>query len=144
MFLLDTNIVSELNKPYPDREVTRWIRSVPQSDLFMSVVTIAEIVNGITRHPDPARRQVLQRWLDDVVRPWLRERIIPVSEPVAELTGQITGEHEVAGKAITFADAAIAATAMHQDFTLVTRNTKDFNRISVPLYNPWQPDRPTL
>jgi predicted nucleic acid-binding protein len=139
MFLLDTNVVSELNRPAPAKEVSAWVRSVPQNDLFMSVITVAEIVKGITRHPDPVRRQSLQNWLDTSVRPWLHGRILPVSEIIAEKTGQISGEHDASGKPITLADAAIAATAIEYGFTLVTRNVKDFTRVRLDLINPWTP-----
>jgi hypothetical protein len=138
VFLLDTNIVSELNRPQPARQVSEWIRSVPQQELFISVITIAEIVKGITRHPDAPRRLALQQWLDSFVRPWLHGRILPVSESIAERTGQISGAHDASGKPIALADALIAATAVEYGLSLATRNIKDFQRIPLKLLNPWE------
>ena len=137
MFLLDTNVVSELNRPRPALEVTTWIQSVSQRDLFLSVISIAEIVRGITRHPDPIRKQALQHWLDSFVRPWLHQRILPLSEAVAEITGQLSGQQESSGKPISLADAAIAATAIQYGYTLVTRNVKYFSGLPLDILNPW-------
>jgi predicted nucleic acid-binding protein len=83
------------------------------------------------------QRQSLQLWLDDFVRPWLYERIIPVSESIAEATGRIAGERDAAGRPLGFPDAAIAATAIENNFTLVTRNVKDFSNLPVPIINLW-------
>ncbi|MES2392012.1 MAG: type II toxin-antitoxin system VapC family toxin [Acidobacteriota bacterium] len=138
MFLLDTNIVSELNKPRPAPEVTGWIRSAQQHDLFFSVVSIAEIVKGITSHPDPVRQSALQIWLDQFVRPWLYGRILPIPEEIAEIAGRFEGLRAAAGRPMAFADALIAATAVKNGFTLVTRNVRDFVEIPVTLINPWK------
>ncbi len=137
MFLLDTNIVSELNRRRPAPEVTTWIESVSQRDLWISVITIAEIVQGIASHPDFVHRQALQQWLQNFVRPWLYGRILPLSESIAEITGQISGQNIASGKPISLADAAIAATAIQHGYTLVTRNVKDFSGLSLEIINPW-------
>ena len=90
-------------------------------------------VQGSVLGRDPAQRQSLQFWLDDFVRPWLFERILPVSEVIAETTGRIAGERDTEGRPLSFPDAAIAATAIENAFTLVTRNIKDFANLPVPI-----------
>ena len=138
MYLLDTYVVSELRRPRPSIEVTQWVQSQPREKQFLSVLSIAEIMKGLTRHRDPVQRFALQHWLDNVVRPWLKDRIIPVSEAVAEIAGRVLGEREFSGAPMALADALIAATALTYDLTLVTRNIRDFTDIGLRLLNPWE------
>lgn len=83
-FLLDTNVPSELTRPKSDPKVEKWLEDAEDEQLFFSVVSLGEILKGVTILPDSKRRTELQRWLDDTLRPWFTGRILPVTEPIAE------------------------------------------------------------
>ena len=138
-FLLDTNIPSELTRPKPSLHVERWPDQVDDTQLFLSVISLAEILKGISRLPDTRHRAQLQQWLDETLRPWFETRILPVSQPIAERLGRLAGEQSPKGFSLPTADGLIAATALEHDLILVTRNVKDFERLGVALLNPWEP-----
>jgi predicted nucleic acid-binding protein len=79
----------------------------------------------------------VQRWLDTALRPWFKGRILPVSEPVAERWGVLTGQFKLKGRPLKVEDGLIAATALEHGLTIVTRNAKDFQSMEVPVVNPW-------
>ena len=137
MFLPDTNIVSELQRPRPETKVLDWIESVPQELHFLSVISPAEIVRGVTRHPDLQRKAVLQDWVDHKLRDWVGGGLIPVSEMIAEEAGRLSGRRDLSGRPISFGDAHIAATAIEHNLVLVTRNVKDFAGPPLEILNPW-------
>jgi len=137
-FLLDTNIPSELTYPKPSPQVERWLEEVEDEQLFISVISLAEICKGIAKLPDSKKRTQLQEWLDNTLRPWFAGRILPITEPIAEQMGRWAGEGEVRGRTITMADGLIAATALEHHLTVVTRNVKDFAGFGVPIFNPWE------
>ena len=91
-FLLDTNVPSELTRPKSDPQVEKWLDDADDEQLFFSVVSLGEIFKGLTILPESKRRQQLQHWLDDTLRPWFEGRILPVSEPIAERWGILAGE----------------------------------------------------
>ena len=136
-WLLDTNVVSELRKPRPDRHVKAWSEAQASDRLFLSTVTLAEIRYGIERQADPAFRDALDRWLDHELRPWFHGRILPVDEDVIlEWRRLVAGGRE---RKVTFSqpDLFIAATARVHSLTLCTRNEQDFRHTDVRLFNPW-------
>ncbi len=83
-FLLDTNVLSELTRPKSDPGVENWLNNADNEQLFLSVISLGEIFKGITILPESKRRQKLQRWVEETLRPWFDGRILPVSERVAE------------------------------------------------------------
>jgi toxin FitB len=131
MYLLDTNVVSDTRKEA--KPVLDWIRSVNSASLFLSVITIGEIVRGIEmkRRRDPKAADALSNWLADM-RFDVRDRILPVTEEIAELWGNIS-----AMRTREDADGLIAATAIVHGLTLVTRNVEDFVDTGVKIVNPW-------
>ena len=137
-FLLDTDVPSELTRPRSDPKVERWLEDADDEQLFFSVVSLGEILKGVTILPESRRREELQQWLDDTLRPWFSGRILPVTEPIAERWGILAGRRQLKGKTITVTDGFIAATALHHDLTIVTRNGKDFEDLGVPVLNPWE------
>lgn len=139
-FLLDTNVPSEMTRPRPSPLIERWLDEVDDAQLFLSVISLAEILRGISRLPESNRRGQLQLWLDETLRPWFKDRILPVSQPIAERLGLLAGERDSKGFSLPVADGLIAATALEHGLTLVTRNVKDFNGLGIPLLNPWQPE----
>ena len=134
MYLLDTNVVSELRRPRPHLGVLDWIRQVPPEKLYLSGVTIGEIQAGIeiTREQDTAKAAELERWLDQVLATY---RVLPQDGPVFREWARL-----LHGKSDTLAtDALIAATAVVHRLTVVTRNGRDFEPFGVPTLDPFRP-----
>lgn len=137
-FLLDTNVVSELMRPRPNRRVAEWVTATPELLIHLSVITIGEVRKGIDLlSEDDPRRARLQTWLDRDLRVRFAGRLLTFDDAVAERWGQL----EVAAKRrrLTLAtlDAQLAATALHYSLTFVTRNTDHLRPTGVPLFNPW-------
>lgn len=137
-FLLDTNIASELTYPRPAPQVKQWLEKMNDEQLFFSVISLAEICKGIAKLPESKKRAQLQEWLDSTLRPWFADRVLPITEAIAERMGRWAGEGEAKGRTIKIADGLIAATALEHDLTLVTRNVKDFSGFGIPIFNPWE------
>jgi len=137
MFVLDTNVVSELRKirsGKADPHVAEWADSVDAGSLHLSVITILELEIGILQleRKDPRQGTVLRTWLDTLVLPEFNGRIFPVDTAVAQRCARL---HVPAPRAER--DALIAATALVHGMTVVTRNLADFEATGVPLLNPW-------
>jgi predicted nucleic acid-binding protein len=136
-FLLDTNIVSELVRPRPDHRVTQWLDSTDEELLFLSVLTLGEIRKGITTLTDPARKTRLEAWLSGNLLARFEGRILPIDHAIADRWGQITGSLAAQGSPLAVIDGLLAATALHHNLTLVTRNTRDVARTRVGVFDPW-------
>lgn len=137
MFLLDTNVVSELRKAKAgkaDARVTAWAGSVPYGSLFISAITVLELEMGVllVERRDAAQGAILREWLDKHVLPAFHDRILPVDAAVAQRCAHLHVPDPRAER-----DALIAATALVHGMTVVTRNTGDFQATGVPLLNPW-------
>ena len=138
VFLLDTNVPSELTRPYPQLSVSQWLDNADDEQLYFSVVSLGEILKGITILQESKRRALLQQWLDQTLRPWFASRILPVNEPIAERWGVMAGQCRLKGRPLKVADGFIAATALEHDLTIVTRNVGDFEDLGVEILNPWE------
>jgi predicted nucleic acid-binding protein len=136
-FLLDTNIISELVKRKPEPKVTAWIDSTDENLMYLSVLTLGEIRKGITLLHDASRRVVLQAWLDSDLIQRFGERILPIDRAVADRWGRLAAGAAAAKALLPVIDGLLAATALDQNLTLVTRNTKDVAVTGVPIFNPW-------
>jgi predicted nucleic acid-binding protein len=112
-FLLDTNIPSELTRQKSAAQVERWLEDANDEELYFSVISLGEILKGITILPVSKRRVGLQEWLDGTLRPWFEGRILPVTAAIAERWGVLSGERQLQGKQVRLADGLIAATALH-------------------------------
>ena len=139
MFILDTNVVSELRKVRSgkaDMHVAAWADSVAATDLYLSAITIQELEIGIlmAERRDPAQGAVFRTWLDHHVLPAFAGRILPVDTAVAQRSALL---HVPDPKPIR--DGLIAATALVHGMTLVTRNLSDFEPMGVTILNPWNP-----
>jgi len=136
-WLLDTNVVSELRKQRPNRQVKVWADAQASDTLFLSSVTLAEIRYGIEKQPDPAFRNELTQWLDHSLRPWFAGRILPVDEEVILEWRRMVARGR--DRSITFSqpDPFIAATAAVHALTVCTRNAGDFHGTEIPVFNPW-------
>ncbi|MBV9304916.1 MAG: type II toxin-antitoxin system VapC family toxin [Acidobacteriaceae bacterium] len=125
-YLLDTNIPSEMTRSRPAPQVEQWLDQVDDDALFLGVISLSEILRGITRLPESTRRTQLQTWLDEILRLWFEDRILPVTQSIAERLGRWAGERDSKGLTLPVPDGLIAATALEHDLTLVTRNVRDF------------------
>jgi len=137
-FLLDTNVVSELMKPRPNRRVAAWVDATPESLLHLSVITIGFVRKAIEllRDGDP-KRAALQSWLDRDVRIRFAGRLLAFDDGVAERWGQLEARAKKRRFTIPTIDAQLAATALHHGLTFVTRNTTDIAPTDVPVFDPW-------
>jgi predicted nucleic acid-binding protein len=138
MYLLDTNVVSELRKVPAgkgDANVARWARQVPAASLFLSVVTILELELGVLlmERRDSRQGEILRSWLDQRVMLAFANRILPIDVAVARQCARLHVPDPCAER-----DALIAATALVHGLTVVTRNRDDFVATGVALLNPWQ------
>lgn len=137
MFLLDTNVVSELRKAgsgKADPNVVEWASIKSGVDLFLSAITLLELERGVLgmERRDPSQGERFRRWLDHQVLPTFARRILPVDETVALRAAALhVPDRRPDG------DALIAATALVHGMTVVTRNTADFAPTGVALLNPW-------
>jgi toxin FitB len=137
-YLLDTNVVSEWTKPRPNPGVIEWLSQVAEDEVFLSVVTFAELRHGIERLPAGRRRRRLDKWLRGELALRFEGRIVPIDGPIADEWGRLVARQEARGRPIAAMDGLIAATAQVHALTLVTRNAKDF-RVSVKaVLNPWK------
>jgi predicted nucleic acid-binding protein len=138
-YLLDTNIPSELTRPRPEERVAAWLESADDGQLFFSVVSLGEIVKGVSLLAPGRKRNELEQWLETTLRPWFGARILSVDEAVARRWGVLTARLERKGRKLKVSDGMIAATALVHDLTIVTRNVKDFAGLEANVINPWLP-----
>ena len=138
-FLLDTNVVSELIKPKPEPKVQRWIDSADERLLYLSVLTLGEIRKGIATLPSAPRRASLETWLSNDLALRFAGRILSIDGEVADRWGRIAAKALTSGVPLAVIDGLLAATALHFNMTLVTRNTKDVAAAGVATFNPWPP-----
>jgi len=134
MYLLDTNVVSELRKTKPDRQVKRWADSVAVPSLYLSAMTVLELETGVLRieRRDAMQGAVMRRWMDEHVLPAFADRVLAIDTVVALRCARLHVPDRIA-----HGDALIAATALVHGLTMVTRNTADFEPSGVALLNPW-------
>ena len=133
-YLIDTNVLSELRRKAPDPRVVAWLQARPRQSLFLSVLTLGEIREGLERVPEPARKQALLDWLEVELPNYFVGRVLTIDAATADRWGRLMAQ---AARPLPAIDALLAATALHNDLALVTRNTKDFAGLDVPLINPW-------
>lgn len=135
MYLLDTNVVSELRRPdKADPRVRDWAARIPVSELYLSVITIFEIELGIRQveRRDTDQAVHLRAWLENQIVPRFDERIVPIDTAIAQRCAELHVPDPRADR-----DAFIAATALVHGMTVVTRNVADFEATGAPLVNPW-------
>jgi predicted nucleic acid-binding protein len=136
-FLLDTNCISELVRPKPDVKLLSWIDAANEDLLYLSVLTLGEIRKGIAALPPSKRRVRLESWLQVDLKNRFSERILPVNLEIADRWGSIAVAANKQGKPVGVIDGLLAATALHHNLTLVSRNVTDFANVSVQVVNPW-------
>jgi hypothetical protein len=134
-WLVDTNVISELRRRDPDANVRAWFAQRPATELYLSVLTLGEIRKGVEALADSGRRTVLNQWLERELPVFFAARLLPIDSGVAHQWGQLLAE---AGRSLPAIDSLLAATALHHNLVLVTRNLKDFAGLPVQILNPWE------
>jgi toxin FitB len=137
-FLLDTNCISELVRPEPEPLVMDWMEAADESLLYLSVLTLGEIRKGIAGLVQSKHRTHLETWLEVDLQARFFGRIVPVDSAIADRWGLLASEAKRKGAALPIIDGLLAATALHYNLTVVSRNVKDFIYTQVQVLNPWQ------
>lgn len=137
-YLLDTCVISELIKPGKNNKIVEWMQSKEENSLFISVLTIGEIHKGISKLPDSRRKESLRTWVDNDLKKRFAGRILEISEKIATIWGEIQAKSEKDGKKMPVIDSLIAAAAIKNNLTVVTRNVKDIENSGCRSINPWE------
>lgn len=138
MYLLDTNVISELRKAKSGKanhNVIAWAKEIAPASLFISVITILELETGVlsVERRDPSQGAVLRTWLNTHVLPVFSERILYIDVAVVQRCAKLHVPNPRSDR-----DAIIAATALVHGMTVVTRNVNDFNQLGIEILNPWE------
>ena len=137
-FLLDTNIISETIRPRPDPGVIEWLERQFPEELFLSAMTIGELMRGACKVKEKARREKLTKWIEEDLCQQFESRLLSFNDVSGKIWGQLMGNGDRAGKTPSAFDAQIAAIAIDRGLALVTRNVSDFDRFELEILNPWE------
>jgi len=135
-YLVDTCVLSELVKATPDANVVAWVNAQTEESLFISSITLAELLKGIARLQDSHRKAALTEWVSKI-RAEMTDRILPFESSTAAYWANMCATAEKSGSNLSAFDSMIAATALEHGLVIVTRNTRDFEAASVMMLNPW-------
>lgn len=135
-FLLDTCAISEYYKKTPNQGLGNLMQNLRDDDLYLSVITLGEIEKGILLVKDLQRQKDLEVWFMQI-KTHYQTNILTISHHVVSIWANITAAAQKQGKTLAVADGLIAATAIHHDLSLITRNVKDFAMTPVIIQNPW-------
>jgi hypothetical protein len=133
-YLLDTNIISETIRSNPNKALISWLDKIPGEALFVSVLSLGEIRKGIEALSDRRRREKLRIWLEHDLPAWFEGRVLPVDLAVADRWGRLLAD---ARRPVPTIDSLLAATALHHELRLVTRNSGDFVYPGLEVINPF-------
>jgi len=134
--LLDTCTLSEIRHPKGNPSVKKVYQTLPESDLYISVITLGELMKGVSLLKDGLRKNDLEQWVQGLER-YYSEHILPVDRDVAHIWGEITARAQLNGQTLGACDGLIAATALANGLHIMTRNVKDFECTGACLINPW-------
>lgn len=134
-YLLDTNVISEVIRSVPQSSVIEWFNQVPSDRLFLSVLTIGEIRKGVEKLESTTKKEKLKIWLEVDLPAWFKNRILAINLEVAERWGRL--QHQMQ-RPIPAIDSLLAATALHYDMCIVTRNEQDFKYPALEVVNPFK------
>lgn len=137
--LVDTNVISELTRRLPDPNVIAWMASRPEETLFLSVITVGELLQGALQLPAGNRRRTLLKWVGEAVQGGFDGRILPIDQAVVVRWAEIQARARNAGLPLPVVDSLIAATASVHGLVVATRNRTDFADTGVGLVDPWNP-----
>ncbi len=137
-YLLDTCVISELVKKEPHPAVIRWLDAGDESKMYLSVLTLGELIKGITKLPDGEKREKLQSWVSNDLARRFNQRLVDIDAVIAQAWGTLLGEAERRGEKLPVVDSMIAATASVHDLVVVTRNVQDMVRCQAKVFDPWK------
>ena len=137
MFILDTNVVSELMRPAADPAVASWVAERATSGLFLTAVTEAELRFGLAVMPPGKRRDGLAKGLERMLETGFANRVLPFDGGAARAYAGIAAVRRQRGRPITQADCQIAAIARSRGMAVATRNVRDFEDMGIEIFNPW-------
>ena len=142
-YLLDTCVISELVKKEPHPAVSHWMDAGDESRMYLSVLTIGELIKGITKLPDGEKREKLQSWVNNDLALRFGQRLVGIDAEIAWAWGTLLGEAEKRGEKLPVVESLIAVSANVHGLVVVTRNVQDMERCQAKVFNPWesQPDR---
>jgi len=125
-YLIDTNILSEMTKKQPDNSILKWFENTANTDMFISVISIGELVYGVAKLPDGTKKMKLSTWLTDLLYEDFNDRIVGIGMDIMEVWGEMTAKFV---RTLPILDTIIAATALVNNMTVVTGNIRDFKDI---------------
>lgn len=138
MIILDTNVISETQRPSPSPKVMAWMDGLDPSSTYITAITAAELVFGVNRLPDGKRRTKLSQAVSAILEIDFHERILPFDTAAALYFGPLAAEAEKAGKRVSFADGAIAAIARaNKSCPIATRDERPFFAMGIEVIDPW-------
>ncbi len=137
-YLLDTCVISELVKNEPDKKAIKWIDSIDEDKLYLSVITIGELEKGISKLKPSRRKDKITEWLHEDLLIRFHDRILNLDIRVLIEWGRLTAILESNGLKMPSIDSLIAATAKKYNLSLATRNERDFQNCDIQLINPWK------
>ncbi len=137
-FLLDTNCVSELVRVKPEPRVMEWMEAADEALLYLSVLTLGEIRKGLAGLAQSKRRTHLETWLEVELQTRFSGRILAIDATVADRWGLLAAQAKARGQSLPIIDGLLAATALHHNLTVVSRNVSDFRNAQVQALNPWE------
>ncbi len=137
-YLLDTCILSEFTRRQPEEKVIRWMESIDEEKLFISVITIGEIQHGIERLPESHRKTELLVWMNNGLAKRFEQRVIPLDMSAMLMWGSLAARMERTGQPMAVMDSFIVATALKNNLIIATRNVTDFIPCGVQVINPWE------
>jgi len=133
-YLVDTNILSEMTRKQPDNRIVEWFENTANTDMFISVISVGELVYGVAKLPDGTKKMKLSAWLSDLFYENFYDRIVGISMDVMEAWGEMSAKFM---RTLPILDTLIAATALVNNMIVVTGNTRDFKDIpGLNFYNP--------
>jgi len=138
-FLLDTNCISELVRLKSEPRVMAWFEEAEENFLYLSVLTLGGIRKGVAALPQGKRRSRLETWLEVELQARFSGRILSIDAAVADRWGLLAANAKSKGKPLSVIDGLLAATAIHHNLTIVSRNVGDFTDTQVSVVNPWEP-----
>jgi predicted nucleic acid-binding protein len=137
MIILDTNVVSELSKPVGNARALAWLDSQPEQTLFLTAITLAEILEGVSLLPDGKRKQMLRATMNEVVARFVNP-VLPFDRQAAEVYATLVVRAKAKNYTLLIADAQIASIATAHGFAVATRDSDPFRAAGVKVINPWE------
>lgn len=144
MIVLDTNVISEMMRPSAERStpVVEWLRTVRLPEIATTAITVAEIAVGVNKLPEGRRRSDLRAGAARVFTTYFYDRIMPFDAPAAERYGELVADRRRRGRHFHTLDFQILAIAASRGWSVATRDTTGFDKVGVPVINPWDHPAP--